>query len=529
MDDKMNNLRKKNVIREEAIRVICDETGWSVEEAELALEHARKLGLNARPYVRYKGWTLNDEGIVKLVEKLERQRKLREEKVDFVCQATGWDRETAIKEMNQANKLGITYAQYAARWMFTLSDIEMQEFAGLLKLKKQNEQENQNFYVNCVAKWSGWNKELVSEKMKAAAKRGISFFKYAQKGCWTYNEEQMTSLVETLKTDKKRVRENKERYLKGIMDATNWTRGKAELEVLKSNVVTRCSYEDFLVFRFWERSLAEQQQFVTLELFNKVRLLQNDSKKVSEIMDDKAAFNNCFREFVHRKWFLNVDMSYELFLDNISNLDAIIVKPINAAQGKGIVKYDCNVPEDDKRTIYEAIMRQGTCIIEEYIVQHDAVMAFCETSVNTLRITTMNENGKCKYLYAGFRMGCGGVVDNFHSGGIRCAVDPKTGITITHAVDMEGNTYEIHPYSGLKTKDFQIPHWDRIIDACENIYNRVEGINLVGWDFAITPDGVDLIEGNPGASYIGAQISHNNERIGLRALMVGDYLQDVSN
>lgn len=53
----------------------------------------------------------------------------------------------------------------------------------------------------------------------------------------------------------------------------------------------------------------------------------------------------------------------------------------------------------------------------------------------------------------------------------------------------------------------------------------MEGTNLVGWDFAITDQGVDLIEGNPGASYIVAQIPNVEENIGIADKMVYPYLE----
>jgi len=152
------------------------------------------------------------------------------------------------------------------------------------------------------------------------------------------------------------------------------------------------------------------------------------------------------------------------------------------------------------------------------------MMAFCDTSVNTLRIATLNAHGKCNFIYGLFRTGQGDVVDNMHAGGIASAVDPKTGIAITHPVDLDGNIYPVNPYSGLAMKGFQIPHWDKIIECCNKIYDRVPGVALVGWDFAITPDGVDLIEGNPGASYIGVQIPCAQDKIGLRREMVDPYL-----
>lgn len=132
--------------------------------------------------------------------------------------------------------------------------------------------------------------------------------------------------------------------------------------------------------------------------------------------------------------------------------------------------------------------------------------------------------GECHFLYSVFRMGQGAVVDNFHAGGIAASVDPATGIVLTDAADLAANTFPVHPSSGLVIKGFRIPHWEQILDTCRRIAPIVPEVHLIGWDFAITPDGVDLIEGNPGASYVVAQIPNVSIRKGLRSSMVDPYL-----
>ena len=121
-------------------------------------------------------------------------------------------------------------------------------------------------------------------------------------------------------------------------------------------------------------------------------------------------------------------------------------------------------------------------------------------------------------------MGRGGVVDNFHAGGIAATIDIPSGMVCTSAADLDGNTFEENPYSGKKIKGYQIPNWDRIIETCKEITGKVSGVNLVGWDFAITPDGVDLIEGNPGVYYVLAQVPNVADHNGLRPVMVDPYM-----
>ena len=142
--------------------------------------------------------------------------------------------------------------------------------------------------------------------------------------------------------------------------------------------------------------------------------------------------------------------------------------------------------------------------------------AFNTSSVNSVRVLTITQEGKCYHIYAGFRMGRGKIVDNFHAGGIIATVDVKSGVTCMDAIDLEGKHYPQHPISKLATKGFQIPHWDKVLTVTEEAALRLEGVGLVGWDVAITEKGVCLIEGNSEASYHIIQLPYVEEGIGMK-------------
>ena len=338
-------------------------------------------------------------------------------------------------------------------------------------------------------------------------------------------EAEQERLGRILTKDSDRIRANKDRYIAEVMKATGWTHGKVELEVAKAKAICEASYEDYYAFRMYELTPEEQANYVTLGQFNKMRLKYNYNRKNAvELLDDKAGFNSTFADLINRKWFVNTGLTYEQCMEEIAGLDAVLVKPLAATQGIGIQKFQVNVSEEGNREFYDTLMSVGESIVEQYVIQHEAMMEFCPTSVNTVRITTLNVNGECKFLYSVFRMGRGNVVDNFHAGGIAASVDVETGVVMTDAADLDANTFAESPMTGKAIKGFQIPNWDAIRETCRKGFDRVGGVNLIGWDFAITPDGVDLIEGNPGASYVVAQIPNVQDRIGLYDQMVKPYL-----
>ncbi|MEE1313986.1 MAG: sugar-transfer associated ATP-grasp domain-containing protein [Lachnospiraceae bacterium] len=452
-----------------------------------------------------------------------KKKEITDKNIKKVCEATGWKEKKAKLKMDWAKEKGVSYWQYASKAAYDLTNDEIVELGRAIKAYNKIIKQNQKFYINIVCEKTGWDYAHAKEEMDKAKKNGIPYVKFIKKRCWEVNDQRKQEIANFNKKDKKRITNNKEMYLQKIMDATGWSRGKTELEVAKAKAICEVTYEDYYAFKFYNLSPDEQKNYLTFGLFDKMRLKYNDGK-AAKIFADKGGFNEIFADLNHHRWFINHDLSYEDFLKNIEGLNAIIVKPLSSTQGKGVTKFECNISEEKNRKLYDTVMGLNKSIIEEYIIQHEEVMKFCPTSVNTIRITTLNYENECHFLYAVFRMGRGDVVDNFHAGGIAATVDVNTGIVTTDAADLDGNTYPVNPYSGVKIKGFQIPHWDKVIEACKKANGRIEGVNLVGWDFAITEDGAELIEGNPIVSYILAQIPNVADKIGLKPVMYDPYM-----
>lgn len=446
------------------------------------------------------------------------------ERVALVSKETGWDDATVKKSMRAAREKGLSNAKYVQHYAWDLSEDQIEQLVAEEGKSRIRRSEKNSFLINTVVQKSGLSRDDAESKMADAKELGISYLKYVENECWKMDEDQLNQLAAWSKNKKDTVSVKKREYLDAIMARTGWSRGVADLEIQKAKNLTGASYEDYYAFKFDELTPELQKEYATIDTFKKLRVKYNNYGVSHECFDNKAKFNALFSDQIHHKWFVNTDLTYESFLENMVGLTNILVKPLASTQGLGIQKYECNQSKHENKKLYKFLVSQEPLIIEEYIKQSDEVAKFCPTSVNTLRITTLNFNGECKFLYSVFRMGRGDVVDNFHAGGIAAAVDLKTGIVCTDATDLDGNFFSVHPYSGLKIKGFQIPHWDIILDTCRKMFDRVDGTGLIGWDFAITPDGVDLIEGNPGASYVVAQLPFVAEKKGLKKEMIDPYI-----
>lgn len=526
LENKVDDMNKEEIgkinIKEEYIDEVCKKTNWSRDVAESNLRKATEIGMPCKRYITNECWNLSEDEMVELNEKIKKRIEKKKKYIGLVMDATGWDYETTKKNMEEALSLGLSYSSYYRRYAYTLEKNEIEDLVQVLRKYKQRRRSNDEFCIEIVSQKSGWDSEKVKLKMDAAKKMGISYFKFVSKGCWKKSEDEIRILAQFIKNDRKRIDDNKDKYVNLISEATGWTRGKCELEVWRAKANQGASYEDYCAFKFYEIPEIEQKNYVTLEDFTKMRIKYNAHDVVEKYFNDKAVFNETFSNFVKRKWLRNFNITFQEFEKFIENVKKIIVKPIAATQGIGIQTFNCE--EIDKKKLYDKVISLPKSIMEEFIVQNHEIAEFCKSSVNTIRVLTLNDNGKCRFLYSVFRMGQGADVDNFHAGGIAASVNIENGVVYTDAADLEGNTYEKHPVSKKQIKGFKIPNWDKIIDKCKSITGYVEGADLIGWDFAITESGVDLIEGNPGASYIVAQIPNVKYRIGLRDVMVTPFL-----
>ena len=84
-------------------------------------------------------------------------------------------------------------------------------------------------------------------------------------------------------------------------------------------------------------------------------------------------------------------------------------------------------------------------------------------------------------------------------------IDIKTGIIVTEAIDKKYNRYKVHPDSGKPFVGTQIPRWNELVKIVEMAHRSLPSRHrYVGFDFALSEKGWQLIEGNWG-QLIGSQ------------------------
>ncbi len=182
------------------------------------------------------------------------------------------------------------------------------------------------------------------------------------------------------------------------------------------------------------------------------------------------------------------------FAGFMSRHPRFLVKPIDKRCGMGIRIVNDSIFPDGAQSLL-AMYPEGF-LAEELIVQDPALAQFHPESVNTLRINTFFGPDGPVVKWPCLRTGRGdSIVDNAAIGGIFGAIDVATGIIIGASDEMH-HTYESHPDTGIRMVGFQIPRWEEVCRLAKELATAIPEAHFVGWDFALTPDGWEIVEGN---------------------------------
>ena len=235
----------------------------------------------------------------------------------------------------------------------------------------------------------------------------------------------------------------------------------------------------------WKRALSRDKAWGMWKL--------NTKEAVGRLMD-KAGCLERYAEYVHRDWMVPAQAGEAAFVEFARKHGSYIVKPRTLGRGEGV--YISRYISDDICKKEYQVLCEEDAIIEQIIRQHDALNALYPDSVNTIRIASVLTDEGPILLSSCMRIGNGGVIDNFCQGGMTAQIDFETGKIETPAVDKDHNVYEKHPITGTPFVGYQMPHWELMKETLKKMALVDPDAVFVGWDMAITPDGVDMVECN---------------------------------
>lgn len=260
-----------------------------------------------------------------------------------------------------------------------------------------------------------------------------------------------------------------------------------------------CLPRQFTIGEFWNKTANDRRDIITYRQFVKIMNQLNNPKNI-HILENKAHFNTYFSDFIQREWLFSADSTIEQIESFILRHNQVIVKPYAATEGHGIYKLNAE-KITDLHAEAENLAKMNV-MIEELLIQN-RFMIFGNTSVNTIRVhTILDKSGKGHILSCILRAGIGDtVVDNYCLGGVIYPVDVDYGIVIGKGISRVGNNHMVHPNTDTVMIGYQIPNWDILVKESIKAAELLPDIRIVGWDVAITSNGIELIEGNHNPDY----------------------------
>lgn len=261
-------------------------------------------------------------------------------------------------------------------------------------------------------------------------------------------------------------------------------------DIVLTGLILQDGYMDYYAFRMYEMTFKQRKTYLSrgknMQLIRKLNKKEDMGK-----LDNKINTNKLFSEYLKRDWSYIGDPK---LIDFIEKHKKFMAKPTGGMCGKGIEIVDTKDFKTSK-DIIKYLKEKKLDLVEEILIQHKVLADIYPTSVNTIRIVTIN-NHKIFIIGGCIRIGLDKCVDNFENGGICAVIDVEKGIIPGPAQDKAGKYYIKHPVTNNQIEGIEIPYYEELIDMIKKMAKKLPTLKYIGWDIGITPTGPSLIEAN---------------------------------
>ena len=276
----------------------------------------------------------------------------------------------------------------------------------------------------------------------------------------------------------------------------------------------QAGYYDYQEFEFYNLNRKERKTYLTRGKNNEIIKRFNDKSKFP-LFDNKGEFNKIFNSFLKRDWMVLDGNNVNEFTKFLKDHKEAIVKLVDGEGGNGVEKVSY-ISDEECEKLYKKLFENRQTVVEECIIQNSELNKLYPNSVNSLRMFTYYKDGKTYFLQAILKMGNGGVVDNFSSGGMYTYVNEE-GYVYVGAIDKLDNIYTEHPITKCPIVGFKVPMFEEAISMVKEAAKVIPEVAYVGWDVAIGENGPMIIEGNcfPGVFQVKPSLIKDKEKVGL--------------
>lgn len=487
--------RKKFIRRRKRlIRKLCEETGWTKEQAKVEIERiSGKFNITPKKYYVNGLYLMDDDGIAGFLE-AEKQKKKKKKKrratdpnVKIVAERTGRPYDEVLAEMKKVREEhGISFRDYnAIKGERYIAD---ENFDAMKEAIDRRKKRRRDRVIKKLCTATGWSEERAEEEItRIREKYNISANRYYTGAMYLMSDEEIEEALENNRNRRAEV-------MAKVAEGSGWSERRIRRHMNYALTKYEIDATDYMLIKAWRFSDEELSKLSNLSVTRRLTTKYNDGKDIG-ILSNKLEFDKLFSDCIQRKFWTNdSEADFESFCAFWEGMDEAMFKPLNLFQARGIHKIQ---PPEDMRKQFEEYMDSPQFLLEEVVKQHPLIQEIYPKAVNTVRMVTLLKDDEFHVLCSFMKFGSGGsVVDNMVAGGMIAGVDEVNGIIETGAVDRNGNVHYVHPDTGKPIKGFKIPNYDKVIEITEKALRKVPGINFVGWDVAVCEDKAVIIEGN---------------------------------
>ncbi len=316
-----------------------------------------------------------------------------------------------------------------------------------------------------------------------------------------YNQRMMSIITQTIQAN--------------MPDASESERTNMMYQSIYDYWVYGTNVAEEFYFHFDKMSHDEKCQYITCRN-QRLYIDHINQKEDAILLNDKYMAYQRLKSYYHREVIqLSSREDFSLFEGFITRHPVFVAKPAALGQAAGVHKVDSN-EYPDKKKLFSDLLAEGTeickgrawrgsdaMVLEQLIDQADAMARLHPQSCNTVRITTLRIGEKIINYHPWIKIGASGhFVTSAAQGSLCAGIDAATGIIDTDGFDERGKRYEFHPQTNVKIQGFAIPFWSELIELATEVSQLFPTLKYIGWDFALTPNGWCILEGNYAGEFL---------------------------
>jgi Sugar-transfer associated ATP-grasp len=177
----------------------------------------------------------------------------------------------------------------------------------------------------------------------------------------------------------------------------------------------------------------------------------------------------------------------------------LFVKPIDSRAGYGAfsicaAEIDAALIESMRNVVIQPVLRN-----------HPIIDALNGGALNTVRVGTLIEDGRCTVIAACLRVAQGkAVIDNWSQGAIAVGVDLASGALNQWGITKAQHgrrVCAVHPDTGVRFGSVALPWWRQTLELAERAALGLQPHVTLGLDIAITPHGPVFVEANEAGDF----------------------------